>query len=427
MPRLLKLFRVLLILLILSIGMQTNTLTFAQDDGPGLLVTTTIRVNLRDGPGTDWYILGIVEAGENFRVDGRAPYLDNLWVRGITAGGQIGWIYAEHINTPIDQVSSLPVVWVDDPFNLPPAPANAPAAPPPAPPAQQQPEAAPAEPRAVAPVDPAAQAAAPAAVAPGETPPYISGITATARSIYLNGQRLGNRANIFSKIGDSITVAPHFLSPIGRGAYQLGSYAHLQPVIDYFSYDIARTDNSFANQSLSANNGWTTRTALDPNAANGGVCTVGEAPVACELRVVRPSVALIMLGTNDTAALDQIAFRANLSTIVQTAIDRGVIPVLSTIPPRPGADGAVGAFNQIIVETARSYDTPLWDYHSQMTALPAAGLSIDRLHPSFPPGSHPQDFGAAATFTPENLNYGYTVRNLGALQVLDAIWRQVMY
>jgi hypothetical protein len=35
--------------------------------------------------------------------------------------------------------------------------------------------------------------------------------------------------------------------------------------------------------------------------------------------------------------------------------------------------------------------------------------------------------GATARFTPENLQYGYTVRNLNALQVLDALLRTVMY
>jgi hypothetical protein len=34
---------------------------------------------------------------------------------------------------------------------------------------------------------------------------------------------------------------------------------------------------------------------------------------------------------------------------------------------------------------------------------------------------------ATTAFTPENLKYGYTVRNLTALQALDAIWRLVIY
>jgi hypothetical protein len=43
-----------------------------------------------------------------------------------------------------------------------------------------------------------------------------------------------------------------------------------------------------------------------------------------------------------------------------------------------------------------------------------------------PDGVHPSWAPNAADFTPENLQYGSTVRNLTALMVLDALWRQVM-
>jgi len=49
-------------------------------------------------------------------------------------------------------------------------------------------------------------------------------------------------------------------------------------------------------------------------------------------------------------------------------------------------------------------------------ARPAAS---DGVHPSAAPNS--------ADFTPENLQYGMTVRNLTALQALDAVWRGAMY
>lgn len=50
----------------------------------------------------------------------------------------------------------------------------------------------------------------------------------------------------------------------------------------------------------------------------------------------------------------------------------------------------------------------------------------DGIHPSAP-GLAPDDYGAAADLSPENLTYGYTVRNLTALQALDAVWRGAMY
>jgi len=44
------------------------------------------------------------------------------------------------------------------------------------------------------------------------------------------------------------------------------------------------------------------------------------------------------------------------------------------------------------------------------------------LHPSVNPAT-----GEAGIFTPGELRYGYNMRNLTALQVLDAIWRNVLY
>jgi hypothetical protein len=54
--------------------------------------------------------------------------------------------------------------------------------------------------------------------------------------------------------------------------------------------------------------------------------------------------------------------------------------------------------------------------------LPDAGLSEDGLHPSAPP--NPSVNGA--NFTGDNLRYGYVMRNLTALQVLDTLRREVL-
>lgn len=383
-----------LLLIFLSLLMVSG---LSAQDQQGVEVTVAKRAKLRDGPGVEWAVLSTVEAGTVMRLDGRAPY-ETIWVRGITPDGQIGWIFGELINASYAQLSALPKVWVDDPFMGVP-PQSAPV----------QPTVAPAN----TPLPPAA---------PARNSSVISGISANARAIFQRGQQLGNRANVFSKVGDSITAAQYFLFPIGWGTYNLRGYSSLQGVVNYFSSEAARdNNNSFANPSLVAYNGLSTHGALDPSVAWGQVCEAGETPLECEYRIVRPSVALIMLGTNDMALMPLETYRANLERIVQISIDRGVIPVLSYIPMREGYADSVAVFNQTIASVARAYDIPLWNYAGAMQNLDASGLG-DGIHPSFPPG----EIAAAADFTPENLRYGYTVRNLTALQVLDAIWRQVM-
>jgi len=149
-----------------------------------------------------------------------------------------------------------------------------------------------------------------------------------------------------------------------------------------------------------------------------------DSPLVCEYKEVKPAVALIMIGTNDSGSGTTDIFGGNLRQIVQTSIDMGVIPVLSTIPPKPAnADQTAHAiaFNQVIRSVADQYDVPLWDYFSIMDTLPDKGISSDHLHASVPPG------GQSAVFTAANLQYGYTIRNLQALEVLDALERLVLY
>ena len=92
---------------------------------------------------------------------------------------------------------------------------------------------------------------------------------------------MGNRADVFSKAGDSITAAPHFLNPIGDGLYNLGDYQYLQAVIDHFSATEARDGNySFNNLSLTAGVGWPAHAAIDSKFADPSLCDTGESPLA---------------------------------------------------------------------------------------------------------------------------------------------------
>ena len=111
--------------------------------------------------------------------------------------------------------------------------------------------------------------------------------------------------------------------PLGWGSYNLQGYAGLQPALNFYSTDNARDGNSFANVPIAADNGWTSTDILSPSRAQPGMCQPGESPLVCEYRVVKPAVALILIGTNDIANLDLGTYQGNLQTIVQTSIDMG--------------------------------------------------------------------------------------------------------
>jgi uncharacterized protein YraI len=353
----------------------------AQVNNGELAGVTTALVNFRSGPGLNHSILRTVPADTAVAFTGRNG--NNTWFQA-RVGTQQGWLFYTLVSVSGDS-SSLPLV----------------------------------------PDTESVSSASSGSTAPAAPANVVSGIGATSHQIFLRGQELGNRADVFSKVGDSITASRYFLYPIGVGGLQIGAYTNLQPVIDYFSQTPARTHNSFANESLAARGGWTSGDLLDPQQNVPGVCQFGETPLACEYRVTQPALALIMIGSNEVTRISSDQYRANLSQIVQTSIDMGVIPVLSTLPDMMN-NGVpyqrVYEFNTIIRSVAASYGVPVWDYWSSLQDLPNHGLGGDNLHPSVNPAT-----GEAGIFTPGELRYGYNMRNLTALQVLDAIWRNVLY
>lgn len=267
---------------------------------------------------------------------------------------------------------------------------------------------------------PPTQAAPKTPAAPFDPKLFISNITPRAREIFLAGQARGNRADRFSKVGDSITIPPQFLALIDKGEYNLRRYAALQATIDFFSATPVRNGSSFANQSLAAKFGWPTRQVLNPWAA-GEICSAGEIPLECEYRLTQPAVALIMLGTNDVPSTPAAVYAEALREIVEFSILRGVIPALSTIPSfnRAGSEQRPRELNAIVVALALDYQIPLWDFWGATQHLPNQGLSGDGVHPAW--GSAPADFSE------DNLRqYGGVMRNLLALQMLDSLRTQAM-
>ncbi|MBC7811106.1 MAG: SGNH/GDSL hydrolase family protein [Burkholderiales bacterium] len=360
--------------LVLRVVVAPSTVVMATPNFSALVSPGGGGLRLRSEPDTDSAILSYLREETPLRITGRTT--DSSWLQVITGEGSSGWVVTDYVNVNSD-IEVIPVSSAVFTAPVPPPPAGM---------------------RNV-----------------------VSGISGNARDIFLRGQALGNRADVFSKVGDSITVATYFLYPFGWQGSNLRDYGYLGPTLQYFSNTTARDGSSFTNTSVAAGNGWTTGYVLDPRHAPPQFCA-NESPLACEYRLVRPSVALIMFGTNDAANLTSADFGANLSQIVEITINSGVVPVLSTIPPRPGWERQIEQFNAIIINTARDYDIPLWDYNSAMRTLPNSGLSNDGVHPSWPPG----DTIEAANLTAANLRFGYTMRNLTALQVLDALRRQVL-
>jgi hypothetical protein len=333
-------------------------------------------LRLRDVPGSGGNVITMLKAETVLTIIGRTA--DNVWLQVMTPSGTEGWVAAEFLNVTAVDLNQVKIT--------------------------------------------GEVVEAPAAAMSSNS--VVSGVSSNARVIFLDGLAKGNLPHSFTRVGDSITAAPQFLTAIGSGNYSLGQYGYLADAISFFSGPNGRGANPFSASSLAANNGWGTTSILNPGNADPNVCRSGETPLECEYRLVKPSVALIMVGTNDSGGLDIGTFQTNLQIMVETSINMGVIPVLSTIPPKhynPATDSRVNDFNQVIIATARGYDIPLWDYGLAMRNAPGEGLAPDGVHPSSPPD------GSNTIFDEEHLSYGFPIRNLTALQVLYALWQYVLY
>jgi hypothetical protein len=284
--------------------------------------------------------------------------------------------------------------------------------------------------------------AAPAPM-PADPPvvPHISKAMAShLRGIVRDGRRLGNRAAVFAKIGDSITESGSFLTDVGCGQARLGRHRRLASTIRYFSRVRLPVDravawcgrsNSFTRASVSAVSGWDAGHAL---ARFGGDAPTGcppphDRPLRCELHLLRPSIALVMYGTNDLERTGTRTYSRRLRAITRETVAAGVVPVLSTIPSRRDSFAPrVARFNRAIAEVAAAERVPLWNFWRAVTrrGMVRQGISDDGIHPSVYGGCEPPLGCASADLTSAGLRYGYNQRNLTALEVLAALRRTVL-
>ncbi len=347
------------VLIFLVAILQTIMPTAAQSNPDGRVISGDIPLRLRAGPGLHYDVLDLIPDGTLLAITGRSPASNWLEIRTLDQI-RLGWVFSQYVAINIE-INAVPIVDGDLSFrNL------------------------------------------------------ITNFSNNTHTIYVRGQRKGNQPNVFAKVGDSITASYHALHPLGDGSYNLHDYQHLQATIDYFS---TGPSNGFKRDSQAAGVGWNAAAVLLSRFADPTQCEAGESPLECEYRLLQPAFALIMLGTNDVGYVPLETYRYNMQRIIDISIERGIIPIISTIPPRRGYEEQVLRFNQIIRELAQRNAIPLWDYGYAMAVNLPSSLTVDGVHPSLPLRGHED----AANFTADNLNYGYVLRNLSALYVLDAL------
>ncbi len=219
------------------------------------------------------------------------------------------------------------------------------------------------------------------------------------------GKQLGNNAQRFSKVGDSIIEQPHYMVKFDTPDYNLGQYAYLQDVLNYYR-------GSYGRDSLSVRRGLHSWSWNNPTWADKDQCQPDEGPVACEYRVHKPSVSFIVLGSNDVGVPEY--FRKSMEELVQFTIDQGVIPIIVTKADRHEGDSNIN--NTILKETAAKFNVPLLDFDAVAGTMPNRGIDpADGTHLTF---YYAHDYSVPVAFTK-----GHAVHDLTSVIMLDKLWR----
>ena len=232
-------------------------------------------------------------------------------------------------------------------------------------------------------------------------------VASHSREIFARGQEMGRDPRVFSKVGDSVVLTSHFLIKFDTGLYELGEYAHLQEVIDYFA-------GSYGRYGVAIRVGLHAHAILDPAWASKEWCQPNESMLACEIRLNNPSILIIRVGSNDNTRDE--GFDTAMREVVQQTIDSGIIPIIATKADR--FEGEDNHNNEILRQITADFHIPLWDFDRIADTLPNRGLSPDNIHLTI---------SASNDYTqPQTFERGYPISDLTALFMLDMLLTEVI-
>ncbi len=246
--------------------------------------------------------------------------------------------------------------------------------------------------------------------------PVIPLVSAAARAIYQKGIAAGNYPQRFSKVGDCQNITSHFLAAFDNPReYALGDrYQDLQPAIDWFA-------GSWSRESQAVRGGFNVAAVLTSFQADPKACGPSETPLACELRLYRPSIALVSMETW-WAGKKAADYEKYLRQIVTYALSQNVLPVLATKADNLEGDNSI---NRAIAQVAYDFDLPLWNFWRAAQPLPDHGLQVDGFHLTHDPTSPADPLLYQRLSDPKAAQIGWPVRNITALEALNAVWQGV--
>jgi len=225
--------------------------------------------------------------------------------------------------------------------------------------------------------------------------PVIPEVTPKAREIYQLGLELGNDPHAFSKIADCHNVKVAFLGFFDHpGKYEnMEGIEELQDTIDHFS-------GYFDRDGQSTQYGFNAAAVLSPLMADPDVCLPDETPLECEVRITRPTFALVSLEFWFEGR-DADIYERYMRQIIEYLMEKGVVPILATKADNIEKDHSL---NLTTARLAYEYDLPLWNWWAAAQDLANQGIDD--------PENDPFHLSVEA----------WNVRSKTFLQTLDHLW-----
>ena len=264
--------------------------------------------------------------------------------------------------------------------------------------------------------------------------PITAPVAEHLRNVALHGTNLAD--NVFMKVGDSISDSEYYLNCF-KGDINSRAPANDFNIVWGGHEDLAEAVFHFRSAKIGMTSPFDRKSATTKVGAAVTYPFEGDPPTPFEqeFTALSPQFAGTMYGTNDLGTggssrsdLGQKIrpYQKGLVTLVDTMLGRGIVPWLSTIPPRiddPLYMEIVPVFNAVIRGLAEARQVPLVDFNRDLLATRFYGLGEngDGVHPNV------QDYNTSCHFDAPSLeSFGYNVRNYGALTTLDRLMKVVV-
>lgn len=151
--------------------------------------------------------------------------------------------------------------------------------------------------------------------------------------------------------GDSITVSKAFWTPLAYAPKDLPK-------------DIA--DPLAVVKKHMIEDCWSKWRGAEYGSDGGQTAKWAEDNIDAWLKKLNPECAVIMFGTNDIARSDVKNFDKQMRAVIEKCLKNGTVVILTTIPPRAGAEDKAKAFAEAARTIATDFKLPLIDYHAEI-------------------------------------------------------------